>query len=75
MMLIEKTEILESFAEHHDAYKKNKCTKRWSLLKIRRRLNTKINICKCLKPIGHEEKLEKYNRKNPKIVQNVNIIE
>ena len=41
--------------------------KRRSLLKIRRRLNTKINICKYLKPIGHEKKLEKYNRKKAQV--------
>lgn len=40
---------------------------RRTLLKIRKRLNAKINICKHLKPKGHEVKLPKLNKKKSKI--------
>ena len=37
--------------------------KRRSLLKIKKRTNAKINLCQYLKKPGHEEKLEKLNKK------------
>jgi hypothetical protein len=41
--------------------------KRRSLLNIRKRLNTKINICKFAKPNDHEEKLKRLNKKKSEL--------
>ena len=40
---------------------------RRSLLKTKRRVNSNINVCKYLKPIGHENKLMKLNKKKAEL--------
>ena len=41
--------------------------KRRSLLKKKKRINSGINVCKYLKPLGHENKLRKLNKKRAEI--------
>ena len=68
-----KDELINTCSNHAPSRKKrtsNKShipVKRRSLLNIRRRLNSKINLCKFIKPNNYEDKLNRLNKRKADI--------